>query len=179
MKLRTLLIAIFCVWFLNPTVSFAAEKSGDNIDAYDVLFWSQKKRDRYFTDMEPHIDVNTVQSSNTPKAWAMGLKLDIENLKSVMEAQHLSGVIVTHNGQIILEEYARNLTTDKLWPSFSIAKSITSTLVGAAIKDGHIRGVDSHLTDYIPELKDTVYEGVTIDDLLTMRSGVKLSLIHI
>jgi len=175
MKLKALIIAIFCVWFLNPIVSIAAEKSGNNIDAYDVLFWSQKKRDKYFTDMAAHIDVNKIKSSTAPKPWPTGLKLDIENLKSVMKAQHLSGVIVTQNGQIILEEYSRNLTSDKLWPSFSVAKSITSTLVGAAIKDGYISGVDSALTDYIPELKNTAYEGVTIDNLLTMRSGVKWS----
>ena len=175
MELKALIIAIFCVWFLNPIVSIAAEKSGNNIDAYDVLFWSQKKRDKYFTDMAAHIDVNKIKSSTAPKPWPTGLKLDIENLKSVMKAQHLSGVIVTQNGQIILEEYSRNLTSDKLWPSFSVAKSITSTLVGAAIKDGYISGVDSALTDYIPELKNTAYEGVTIDNLLTMRSGVKWS----
>ena len=49
----------------------------------------------------------------------------------------------------------------------------TSTLVGAAIKDGYIKSVDDPVTDYIPELKGSAYDGVTVAQLLTMTSGVK------
>ena len=59
------------------------------------------------------------------------------------------------------------------WVSFSVAKSLTSTLVGAAIKDGHIASVDDAVTRYIPELRDSVYDGVTLRQLLTMTSGVR------
>ena len=57
--------------------------------------------------------------------------------------------------------------------SFSVTKSITSTLIGAAIKDGHIKSLDDGVTSYLPELKASAYEGVTIRDLITMTSGVK------
>ena len=59
------------------------------------------------------------------------------------------------------------------WTSFSVAKSVTSTLVGAAIKDGKIRSLAAPVTDYIPELKGSGYDGVTVRQLLTMSSGVK------
>jgi CubicO group peptidase (beta-lactamase class C family) len=54
-----------------------------------------------------------------------------------------------------------------------VAKSITSTLIGAAIKDGKIKGLDDLVTSYIPELAGSAYEGVTVRQLITMTSGVK------
>src|SRR5690606_29854148 len=56
---------------------------------------------------------------------------------------------------------------------FSVAKSVTSTLVGAAIQDGKIAGLGAPVTDYIPELKGSGYDGVTVRQLLMMSSGVK------
>jgi len=53
-----------------------------------------------------------------------------------------------------------------------MAKSITSTLVGMAIEDGHIDSVQDPLSRYLPALKCGVYEGVTIRDALQMMAGV-------
>src|SRR5262249_21731411 len=61
------------------------------------------------------------------------------------------------------------------WTSFSVAKSVTSTLVGAAIADGKIQSLNAPVTDYIHELKGSAYEGVTVRQLLMMSSGVKWS----
>ena len=60
-----------------------------------------------------------------------------------------------------------------LFRSFSVAKSVTSTLVGAAIQDGKIKSLSAPVTDYIPELKGSGYDGVTVRQLLMMSSGVK------
>ena len=54
-----------------------------------------------------------------------------------------------------------------------MAKSITSTLVGAAMKDGYIRSLDDPVTQYITALRGSAYDGVTVHQLLTMTSGVK------
>ena len=61
---------------------------------------------------------------------------------------------------------------DGRWTSFSVAKSFTSTLVGAAIQDGYINSIDDMVSDYIPDLKGSAYDNVTIRQLLTMTSGV-------
>ena len=55
--------------------------------------------------------------------------------------------------------------------SMSIAKSITATLIGAAIKDGYIAGLDSQLVDYIPALEGSAYDGVSVQQVLQMTSG--------
>ena len=76
------------------------------------------------------------------------------------------------NGAVRLERYGLGQTAASRWTSFSVAKSVTSTLVGAAIKDGSISSIDAPLTNYIGELRGTAYDGVTVRQLLTMSSGV-------
>ena len=95
------------------------------------------------------------------------------DVASYMAAMRTSGVIVLKDGKIVLERYGLGRTPGERWTSFSVAKSVTSTLVGAAIQDGYIKSLDAPVTDYIRELKGSAYDGVTIRQLLTMTSGVK------
>jgi CubicO group peptidase (beta-lactamase class C family) len=90
-----------------------------------------------------------------------------------MRAFRASGVLVIKDGKIILERYGLGRGPKDRWTSFSVAKSVTSTLIGAAIKDGKIHGLEDPVTRYIPELKGSAYEGVTVRELMTMTSGVK------
>jgi CubicO group peptidase (beta-lactamase class C family) len=90
-----------------------------------------------------------------------------------MKATNISGLIVIKDGRILLERYGLGRKPADRWTSFSVGKSVTSTLIGAAIKDGYISGLDAKVTTYLPELKGTAYDGVTVGDLITMRSGVK------
>jgi CubicO group peptidase (beta-lactamase class C family) len=90
-----------------------------------------------------------------------------------MKANRTSGLIIISHGKVLLERYGLGRTEKDRWTSFSVGKSVTSTLVGAAIKDGYIMSIHSPVTVYLPELKKTAYDGVTIADLITMRSGVK------
>ncbi len=85
----------------------------------------------------------------------------------------LAGLVVLHDGKIRLERYGLGHRADGQWTSFSVAKSLTSTLVGAALKDGFINSIDDPVTRYIPELGGRGYDGVTVRQLLTMTSGVK------
>ena len=99
-------------------------------------------------------------------AGAIQLQRSIDNFK-------LAGIVVLHDGKVRLERYALGHSADGRWVSFSVAKSLTSTLVGAAIKDGYISSVDDVVTRHIPELRDSAYDGVTLRQLLTMTSGAK------
>jgi CubicO group peptidase (beta-lactamase class C family) len=55
----------------------------------------------------------------------------------------------------------------------SVAKSLTSTLIGAAVKQGRIRSIEDPVTRYLPELAHTAYEGVSVRDIMMMSSGVR------
>lgn len=85
----------------------------------------------------------------------------------------LAGLVVLVDGTIRLERYGLGHSAGGRWTSFSMAKSLTSTLVGAAIRDGYIKSVDDPVTQYIAGLRGSAYEGVSIRQLLTMTSGVK------
>lgn len=89
-----------------------------------------------------------------------------------MKTQRVSGLLIVRKGQTVLERYGLGRTPNDRWTSFSIAKSITATLLGAAIRDGSIKSVEEPLTHYLPELKGGAYDGVSLKDALTMRSGV-------
>ena len=90
-----------------------------------------------------------------------------------MDQQKVGGFLVLQDGKIRLERYALGFSEAGRWVSQSVAKSVTSTLVGAAIRDGYINGVNDFVTDYIPDLKGSAYDSVTIRQLLTMTSGVR------
>jgi len=99
-----------------------------------------------------------------------GKEMDVD---SYMDSLRTSGVIVLKDGAVVLERYGLGRTADDRWQSYSVAKSVTSILIGAAIKDGYIKSLDAPVTDYIPEFKGSAYAGVSVRQLLTMSSGVK------
>jgi CubicO group peptidase (beta-lactamase class C family) len=96
-----------------------------------------------------------------------------QSLDQYMAAQRASGLLVVKDGKIVLERYALGRKPTDRWTSFSVAKSVTSTLVGAAIQDGKIKSIDDPVTAYVPDLKGSAYEGVTVRQMLMMSSGVQ------
>ncbi len=95
------------------------------------------------------------------------------DLYDVMALDNFTALLVLKDGKIAFETYQRGNTEDTRWMSMSVAKSITSTLAGIAIKEGLIAGLDARVTDYVPALKGSGYEGVSVRDVLMMASGVQ------
>ncbi|OJU88662.1 MAG: serine hydrolase [Burkholderiales bacterium 66-5] len=143
----------------------------------DLLFWSQKQRDAAFRAMD-RISLlakwHTAQPSAQPRPLPEGKPLQLGmDLDAFMQGQHSAAVIVLQDGKIRLERYGLGFDKDGRWTSFSVAKSFTSTLVGAALKDGLIKSMDDKVSDYLTDMKGSAYDDVTVKQLLTMTSGVK------
>ncbi|MDB5652717.1 MAG: Beta-lactamase [Tardiphaga sp.] len=85
----------------------------------------------------------------------------------------IAGLLVMHNDQVLLEHYDLGLTAATKWLSMSMAKSVATTLVGAAVQDGLIDSIDDPLTKYLPQLAGSAYEVVSIKALMQMTSGVQ------
>ena len=85
----------------------------------------------------------------------------------------IAGLLVLKNGRIALEHYEFGNGPQTRWMSMSVAKSITSTLMGAAVRDGKIGRLDDLVTKYVPRLASSAYDGVTMRQLLMMSSGVR------
>lgn len=83
-----------------------------------------------------------------------------------------NALVIVKGDRIVFEKYFNNTGPDTHFLSMSMAKSITSTLIGMAVDDGAIASVDDPIVKYVPELKGSGYDGVTIRQALLMRSGV-------
>lgn len=83
--------------------------------------------------------------------------------------------IIIKNDTIQYEKYFKGYDKESIVPSFSMAKSVTSILIGCAIDEGLIKSVDEPITNYIPELKKNGFDKVTIKHLLQMTSGIKFN----
>lgn len=137
-------------------------------------FWSLEQRDAGFRQMENVYKTHRVSAGTSVHRFRTGTPLSISvDVGSYMKSQRASGLIIVHKDKIRLEEYALGYGDSGHWESFSIAKSITSTLVGAAIQDGFIRSLSDTVATYIPGLKGSAYDSVSIRQLLTMTSGVR------
>jgi CubicO group peptidase (beta-lactamase class C family) len=147
-----------------------------------ILVWTPQQQADWYKSIESVYSVVTVKRGGKvrplPRAarqieprWTFGDRA--WTLDEYMQTHRVSGVLVLKDGRIVLERYALGRRPEDRWTSFSVAKSVTSTLVGAAIQDGRIRSLAAPVTDYIPELKGSGYDGVTVRQLLMMSSGVK------
>jgi CubicO group peptidase (beta-lactamase class C family) len=95
------------------------------------------------------------------------------DLVDYLAVNRVSGLLVLKDGRIALELYQYGNTDKTRWMSMSVAKSITSTLIASAVKEGYIGSIEDPLTKYVPKLIGTVYDGVSIRDILMMSSGAQ------
>ncbi len=143
----------------------------------DLLFWSESQRDAAFRALDrlPFLaKARDVPAAGRPTPLPPGpplpLPLDVD---AYMAGQRSAALLIVHDGKLRLERYGLDFDAAGRWTSFSVAKSITSTLVGAALRDGHIRSMDDKVSDYIVAMKGSAYDDVSIRQLLTMTSGIR------
>jgi CubicO group peptidase (beta-lactamase class C family) len=93
-------------------------------------------------------------------------------LADYLRRQDVTGLLILKDQRVVYEHYGSGNTDKTLWTSRSVAKSIVSILVGMAIKEGLIGSVTDPITRYLPELKGSAWDGVSVRDLLQHTSGV-------
>lgn len=89
-----------------------------------------------------------------------------------LERTYTNALLVMKEGRIVTEIYRNNTGPTTRFMAFSMTKSITAILIGCALEEKRIKSVDDPITDYLPELKSGGYNGVSIRQILQMRSGV-------
>ena len=98
-----------------------------------------------------------------------------KSLTDFLEDTQTMGLLVLKDGVIVYENYWLGHAKDKQHISFSMAKSFVSGLMGIAIDEGFVTSIEQAVTDYVPELMGSGYEGVSIKDVLQMSSGVRFN----
>jgi CubicO group peptidase (beta-lactamase class C family) len=142
----------------------------------DVLGWRQDQREAAFRAMDrvPLLaKAAPITASPTPLALPAGRPLVIPGIDEYMATQQTAGLVIVQDGKVRFERYGLGFDAAGRWTSFSVAKSFTSTLVGAAIQDGYIQSLEDKVSRYIPGLRGSAYDDVSVRQLLTMSSGVR------
>ena len=147
----------------------------------NAFAWTQEERELGFAHYDevfpgrvvPNGDHVRELSPGAPiVAFSDGGEME-EEFNRFLKEQYVAGLLIMQDGKIRLERYDLGHSPDLNWTSQSCAKSVTSTLVGAAIKDGYIGSVDDYVVEYISDLKGSAYDSVTVHHLLSMSTGVK------
>jgi CubicO group peptidase (beta-lactamase class C family) len=166
----------------QPTALGAAEKIGTVTQVYDGALTSDIQVNT-FRHIDRLFPVRAVKHGPSVPALARCDKplthLEFTSggkpfdLIDYMALNRVTALLMLKDGKIAYEDYEMGNTEQTRWMSMSMAKSITSSLVGAAIQDGHIKSIDDPVTEYVARLRGSAYDGVSIRYLLQMASGVK------
>ena len=157
-----------------PEITLVTPQAHDPAEL-QVLFWNETQRSARFRAMEQWFAGLEVPPAITPRELPVGTPLSARDAKAIehlMSETNAVGVMILQDGQKRFESYRDGFGPDQRWTSFSVAKSITSTLLGAALHDGFIASLDDTVPTYVPELTNSAYHDVTLRQLVQMTSGV-------
>jgi CubicO group peptidase (beta-lactamase class C family) len=115
---------------------------------------------------------HTTNIGRYPQSLKLGDRPDRVAFDKVLEDNNTVAFLIIKNDTIQYEKYFKGYNQESIIPSFSMAKSVTSILIGCAIDDGLIRSIEDPITNYIPELKKNDFDGVTIKHVLQMTSAL-------
>jgi CubicO group peptidase (beta-lactamase class C family) len=159
-----------------------AQKPISDPPVASILTWTQKQQLERYPAIEKVYAIDTIKKGDKVSplpaaATQIDPKITFNKRSSTVDAfmkdNRITGLIAIKDGEVVLEKYALGRKPEDRWTSFSVAKSMTSILIGAAIKDGWINNVHEPVTRYLPELKGSAYDGVSIRQLISMQTGVK------
>ena len=119
--------------------------------------------------------VNTAQGQPWPVSADYNKTPLPQSLQYSLETIGTVAFLAIKNGELVQEQYWDGYSDSSLSGSFSVAKSITSLLIGCAIKEGKIKSVDQPVGDFIPSFAGSEKAKLTIRHLLTMTSGTNFS----
>lgn len=149
----------------------------------NVLFWEPKQQVAGYRNSDKLFLTRKIANGDAvfPLPYALVDLGDVEiahdrasmTVDEYFMRQNVAGLLVIKDGEILYERYGLGNDENSRWISYSVAKSVVSMLIGAAIQDGYITSVDEKVTRYLPRLKGSSYDQSSIANLLQMASGVQ------
>jgi CubicO group peptidase (beta-lactamase class C family) len=175
----------------DPASSPVATADASSIASEDLklgpadraLSWTPEEQQAGYGHMDKLYPVRTIARARREPAAPFPLPEKLRDLSQLkVEGQYtiadfrerfrVAGMLIVKRGQIVYEHYAYGHSPTTKWTSWSVAKSIVSMLVGAAVQDGHIASLDDPASRYLRALADGPYAQVTLRQLMEMRTGV-------
>ncbi|MGQ3082466.1 MAG: serine hydrolase domain-containing protein [Hydrogenophaga sp.] len=151
-------------------------------DGDDFLMWPPCLQSHGYRNVD-RLFATRVIARGTPRELVRGQEVQVQvpvgghalSLGQFMDRNNVAGLLVMRDAAVVLERYGLGLRADERWSTMSTVKSMTAMLVGAAVGDGAIADIADPVTHYLPQLAGSVYDGVTVQQLMTMSSGVRWS----
>ena len=150
---------------------------------FSLSLFSGKEQQKSFRTIDNIFPTQTIQTSGHPRHLDYAEPLTLpstypyeggnKNLKKFLEETDTTGLLIMKEGSVLFEQYYLGNTQDSKTIGWSVTKSFVSALVGIALSEGHLNSIEESITNYIPELKESAYNQVSIKNILQMSSGVR------
>lgn len=148
---------------------FEPDEISENFRSVKEIFPTSKVEQSSDPDPLPSVDA----SISLPKSFQMSDS--VVDTQGFLDHTLTDGLLIYQGDSIRYEYYGNDFSNKDIHISWSMSKSVISALIGIALEEESIRSIDQLATEYLPELKGTGYEGVTIKNLLQMSSGVRFN----
>ncbi len=168
--LLVIFIAVSMIWYSPQYVGRALRWRESSVDTYRELFPTRTVK----APTAPfHFDEEPQEAESV--AGLFESIMEVPDFDDFMTEIGTEAFIVIKDDTILYEQYFNGANRDTLMTSFSVAKSFTTALIGAAIEAGYINSLDDSITDYLPELleRDERFKEITIRHLVLMASGLE------
>ncbi len=149
---------------------------------FALKMFSGKEQVERFRTVEKYFPVTEITPSNVPFRFAQinNIKLPdtyqfqgkVRSSNILLDETDVTGLMIIRNDTILFENYYKGNTAKDHTIAWSVTKSFVSALMGIAIKEGYVHSINDTVYQYLPELKGSAYEKVSIKNLLQMSSGV-------
>ncbi|MEQ5870352.1 serine hydrolase [Sagittula sp. NFXS13] len=156
-------LAAFALWNREALVRLAAVNA---LFDEDRIVHNFSHMDELFLSAPMHM---TGQPVPLPAGPALVMPDDWEDW---LARRSVTGVVVLKDGARVHESYHLGTTQEDQRISWSVAKSYLSALFGVLLDEGHVGSLDVMVTEIVPELRGSAYEGVSLRNVLQMSSGV-------
>ena len=168
-----ILVAVAALWWFRPWSDYSPAET--------IRLATSRDRVDSFRNMEATYPYRRIEGADTIYAFPDGPALtntayawdgERRTLDDYAEDWTITGLMVVANGKKALERYFRGETADSRHTSWSVAKSVTATLIGRALMEGRIDSLDDPVEKYAAEYEDTDYGRTSLRHLLMMSSGI-------
>lgn len=158
-----------------------ASRSLDDSDTRPMLEkWQEPAHNRWafahMTEVVPTalISRHPAADPDQPTEWLDSLVGRVPDLRNRLEQTHTDAFLVLRGDKVIAEYYRPGFARDTPHLLMSVSKSLCGTVIGALLDAGSVTAA-ARITDYLPELLGSVYDGPTVQQLLDMEIAVNYS----
>ena len=167
------LVTVFAAWDKPGLVDIREVLNGQLSPAVEVRTFEQSERLYPSALVRRGSEVRPLQEAQgTMPSLHITSQGGSFDLPMYLSDDRVAGLLILKNDRVVLERYRQGFGPTQRWASWSMAKSVSSVLIGAALQQGLIHSLDDAVTRYVPALRGSPYAQVSIRDVLRMSSGV-------